>query len=399
MPENVVTTPVQRRLVSPDVLRVVAVLSVISIHFFLYSGFYELPINNVSMMIMLVMRLCVSSCVPLFIILTGYLSLNKKLCKQHYAKGMKVVWLYLLATIPMIIYRVYIKHNMKLPDALWGILRFNATTPYGWYVEMYLGLYLMIPFLNILYKNIPSRNWKRVLIVSCIALNSLPKIINVYNFLRTGWWDNPSSSTDYQRLIPQWWLFGYPLTYYFIGCYLREYGLAIGKVTRRLLFVVTIFATTLYMLWRAPEGKFAWGPWIDWDSPLVLLSGTLLASLLLDHEYRWLPGGVVKVLAYLSGMSLQIFILSYIFDTEYYPLLKQWVPQMNDRLWAFFLIVPAIFLSSVAVAAVTDLMYRLFGRLYRLIKNKIKLAVDAKKAAAAEPEIEPNTNENSQEET
>ena len=389
-PENTVTVPVRGRMVSPDVLRVFAVWAVISIHFLLYNGFYDQPIEGVNMIIMLVLRMIVSSCVPLFIILTGYLSLNKTLTKSHYAKGMKVIWLYLLTMIPIVIYRVSIKHNMKLEDAIWGILRFNGTAPYAWYIEMYIGLYLLIPFINILYKNIPSKNWKKVLIFTCFALNSLPKIINVYNFTTAGWWSDTTLSTAYQRLIPQWWLFGYPLTYYLIGAYIREYGLGLGKLTKKLLFVVTIALTTLYMLWRAPEGKFAWGAWIDWDSPLVMVSGTLLASMFLEHEFRRMPSWLAAVFGYLSGMSLQIFILTYIFDNEYYVLLKQWIPNMPDRLWAYIPMVLAIFLSATGIAVVIDLVYRLFGFLYGKIKARFKHAEVTEPAAAEINNDNPN---------
>ncbi len=390
MRSKAVTVPVQGRLIAPDVLRVFAVWSVITIHFLLNNGFYEVPIEGVNMIIMLIMRVIVSPCVPLFIILTGYLSVYKPLTKSHYAKGMKVVWLYLLTMIPMVIYRVCIRHNMTLDKALWGILKFNDTAPYGWYIEMHIGLYLLIPFINILYKNIPSKRWKQILILSCFFLNSLPKIINVYNFVQTGWWNDPSSSTVYQRLMPQWWLFGYPLTYYLIGAYLREYGLSLGKVTRSLLYIVTIAATALYLLWRAPEGKFAWGPWIDWDSPLVMLSGTLLASLVLDCRFRRMPTWLMKTLGYLSGMSLQIFLLSYIFDQEYYPILKSMIPAVPDRLWSYFIIVPAIFLSSLAIAAVIDLLYRLFGILYRKLKQTIKPVPVEEKETEAQTELDGN---------
>ena len=381
-PDNVVTVPVRNRMIAPDILRLFACFSVISIHFFLNSKFYDEPIAGANMMIMLVARLFFSTCVPIFMILTGYLMVNKPLSAKHYGKGMKIVWLYLLATLAVVIYRLYIKHS--LPDweaAFWGTLRYNAA-PYAWYVEMYLGLYLLIPFLNILFKNLPSKRWRLALIFTCFALSSLPKLINVYNFTLEGWWENPTLSTEYQKLIPQWWMFGYPVTFYFIGCYLREHGIQWNKWIRRGVLVASLTAYTLYCLWRAHGGKFPWGQWTDWEFALTMLNATMLSSLMLDKQYRHMPRIPAKVIGYLSGLSLQIFLVSYIFDTEFYPKIIEKIPKIPERMWSYFWVVPAIFFLSIAVSIVIDLIYRLFYWIYRLIRDKIKSSRAKNKANA-----------------
>lgn len=388
-PENTVTVPVRGRMVSPDVLRVFACFSVIAVHFLWNSGFYNQPIYGTNMIIMVVMRVIFSPCVPMFIILTGYLSINKTLSKEHYAKGMKVVWLYLLASAAVIVYRIYI--GRELPDlktALLGLLSFTAA-PYAWYVEMYIGLYLLIPFVNILYKNIPSQKWKLVLIIICFALNSLPSLVNAYNFTEPGWWLNPLSSNNYLHIMPQWWMFGYPLTYYLIGAYLREYGFKLGKITRWIIWGFTVLTATIYCLWRSGKGVFR-AEWIDWHTPFVMICSTLLASIILEAQYKRTPHFIIKILTYLSGMTLQIYLVSYIFDKEYYKILKAMIPDMPQRLWSFFIIVPAVFLSSIVLSSVIDLVYRLFGFLYGKIKARFKHAEVTEPAAAEIETDNPN---------
>ena len=34
---------------------------------------------------------------------------------------------------------------------------------------------------------------------------------------------NPNTSTEYQRILPQWWRTLYPITYYFVGAYIGEF--------------------------------------------------------------------------------------------------------------------------------------------------------------------------------
>ncbi|MBQ6153224.1 MAG: acyltransferase family protein [Ruminococcus sp.] len=376
-PSSLPSTPEKSRMIAPDILRLFACFSVISIHFFLNSKFYDAPIDSFNMYVMLIARLFFSTCVPLFMILTGYLMCNKTLSKKHYAKGMKVVWMYLLSTLVIVIYRLYIGHTLQnWMDVLWGTLRFNAA-PYAWYVEMYLGLYLLIPFLNILYHNINSKRWKVILIITCFALNSLPQIINVYNFVQSGWWSDPSSSTDYQKLIPQWWMYGYPVTYYFIGCYLREYGLNINRWIRRGMLVLSLAAYFFYCMWRASGKSFPWGQWTGWEFPLTMFNAAIIASLVLEKEFRRTPSVLAKVISYLSGLSLPAFLVSYIFDTVYYPILNNSVQKIPDRMWGYFWIVPAVFFSSIAVSIVIDLVYRFFCFLFRSVKKPKKDLIPA----------------------
>lgn len=299
---------------------------------------------------------------------------TKPLSGKHYAKGMKVIWLYLLASLAVLIYRVYITHELVLSNALWGILRYN-TAPYAWYVEMYIGLFLLIPFLNILYQNIPSKRWKIGLIITLICFSMLPYMINYNNYKSLYWWLHPTSSEDFQKIIPQWWCFGYPLAYYFIGAYLREYGLSFKKNTRRLMLLASIAIQTLYCLWRSDGGKFPGGAWTGWEWPINAVNATLIASLMLDKEYSGIPQKVSKALSYISSLTLQMYLVSYIFDSLFYPILKQKLPAFPERLWGYFVIVPAVFLCSLALSVVIDLIYRLFALLY----GKIKQSIIAKK--------------------
>ena len=372
-------------MVGADIVRIAACFSVISIHFLLNIGFYNSPIagdntnvDHTNMYIMLAMRMLFSVCVPLFIILTGYLMVNRKLSASHYGKGMKVVWIYLLASIACIIFKIYLQNPAVEDPKAWennlkDILVFRAA-PYSWYIEMYFGLYLLIPFFNILYRGIPSRRWKIVLIISLLALNTLPKLINSFNFTEPGWWSDPTISDQYQRLVPRWWYYNtYPVTYYFIGAYLREYGLKLNGILHRVLIVATLGLSTLFELWRSGKGKFNWGVGSDWDFLLTVILSVLIFSLIVQKPYRHMPKALAKVIHYISGLTLSMFMVSYIFDTLFYKILNKEIPSMPDRLTAYFIIVPAVFVASGALSAVIDLIYRLASLICTDIKQRLKL--------------------------
>ena len=373
------------RNVGADIVRILACFLVMSIHFLLHIGFYKYYILGVNMHIMLVMRMFFSICVPLFILLTGYLMVNKPLSARHYAKGMRVVWIYLLACAACIAYQIIFRGMGTWDSHFWDILNFKAA-PYSWYIEMYLGLYLMIPFLNILYRHLPNKKWKLALVLTFVALNSLPKLLNSFHFLTPDWWTNPLVTDQYQKLVPGWWYYNtYPLTYYFIGAYLREYGLRLNGVVHRVLILFTLGLSTLFELWRSGGQTFSWGVGSEWDFLLTLILAVLVFSLLVQKDYSRLPGKLKGFLKYLSGLTLSMFLVSYIFDEEFYKILNELIPSAPNRLPAYFVIVPAVFLASMALAAALDLIYRLLRLIGEDIKSRVRLS---RKTAVSEDAAE-----------
>ena len=73
-----------KRNLNADLIRCVAVFSVISVHFLLNGGFYKQEVCGIPMLVMCMYRSFFMTCVPLFLILTGYLMGRKKLSKGYY---------------------------------------------------------------------------------------------------------------------------------------------------------------------------------------------------------------------------------------------------------------------------------------------------------------------------
>ncbi len=74
----------KKRNINLDIIRSIAVFSVLSVHFFLNNGFYTEIIKGKRMFVMFTMRTAFMICVPLFAILTGYLMNKKILSKTYY---------------------------------------------------------------------------------------------------------------------------------------------------------------------------------------------------------------------------------------------------------------------------------------------------------------------------
>lgn len=102
---------------------------------------------------------------------------------------------------------------------------------------MYIGLFLLAPFLNLAYGKLKNKKQKQVLLVTAVFLTIIPSLFNIFNFGSLDWWTNPTSSDEFQKLVPSWWQGFYPVAYYFVGCYIREYGLKMKTRTMLVLFV------------------------------------------------------------------------------------------------------------------------------------------------------------------
>jgi surface polysaccharide O-acyltransferase-like enzyme len=139
----------EKRNPAMDIIRIVAAFTVLSVHFFLNNGFYYETVQGAPMYIMSLMRTLFSVCVPLFLILTGYLMSHKTLSKSYYKGISKTLIIFVLATLACMLFKTFYKGDeFSLSKFILGTLDFTGAN-YSWYIEMYIGLFLIAPFLNL----------------------------------------------------------------------------------------------------------------------------------------------------------------------------------------------------------------------------------------------------------
>ena len=336
-----------------DVVRCFALLCVNALHFFGYTDLYWKPTQGMEMCVALIFRSFFMVCVPLFVMLSGYLMCHKELSRKYYQGIFRTLGTYVLASLFVIgAYHVFnilfYRERVSITEQLLGIFSFT-TIPYAWYVEMYIGLFLLIPFLNILYRNLPSQKSKQVLILIMLFLTSAPSLLNVHNFRDLSWWLRPSSSNQYHPLIPAFWVDMYPITYYFIGCYLREYPLRMKKRTNLLLTAAIAVAAGCYTFYRCYGENFIWGIWKEMESPFFGAIGALVFSLLGQGKYASMGMGLRKVLARVSGWCFGAYLVSWIVEQYVYMIPLQFDVQV--RYWQGPLLVPVVYVVSLAISA------------------------------------------------
>lgn len=173
----------KKRNINIDLIKCVAVFSVISVHFFANVGLYKNVINSTNMYIGIFFRTLFMICVPLFIITTGYLMKNKTLSKKYYLGVLRVLIIYLLDAFIYLGYNtIYNGESFSIRHIIKSILNFDIG--YSWYIKMYLGLFLLIPFINLIYNNLKNKKQKQVLILTMLVLTSFQGIFNIkYNLI------------------------------------------------------------------------------------------------------------------------------------------------------------------------------------------------------------------------
>ncbi len=361
-----------KRNPAADIVRILALFLVISVHFCSEIGFYSQPVEGKGMFFLTVIRSFFIVCVPLFLMLSGYLLRRKQLEKSYYGRIVKIIVTYVLASLLCALYSiVFLKEDLSIKDIFLNILSFKAA-PYSWYIEMYLGLFLLIPFLNIVYQSMPSQKWKIWLIVTFVFLTSLPSVLNIYNFHSLDWWAQPSLSSDANKLIPAWWQTLFPITYYYIGCYLGEYGLKIKKTFNITLIIFWTILSGTFCYWRSYKANFVWGEWCDYQSLFNVVLTLLVFTFVININYDKLPNRFAWLLQKISGLCLGGYLVSWIFDQELYPRLLTKTPSVVHRLKYYIIIVPTIFILSLFASYLLSIIQRLLKKISSFLCNMLR---------------------------
>lgn len=362
----------QSRNAAMDIIRIVAAFTVLSVHFFLHNGFYSQTVEGAPMYIMVLMRTLFSVCVPLFMILTGYLMSHKTLSRKYYSGISKTLIVFVLATLACMIFKaIHDNEPFTLKSFILGTLDFTGAN-YSWYIEMYIGLFLLIPFLNLAYNKLKNKRQKQVLVLTLVFLTIIPTVFNIFNFDNPAWWSDPKTSDTFAKLIPSWWMGIYPITYYFTGCYIREYGIKLKTSSTLVLFLLAILIFGTFNYYRSYGTTFKSGSYVFWYGIEPYVLSVLLFVLLSRIKTDNMNEKVKFVLWKVSDLALGIYLISYIFDMLVYPVLNAKINPMTDRLPFYFVAVPIVFVCSMLASAIMNIAAKYIQILFKKLVGFIK---------------------------
>ena len=341
----------KQRNINLDLIRCLAVFFVISVHFCLNSGFYDIRCSGLRMLFMCILRTCFITCVPLFLMLTGYL-MNRKELSLSYYKGIKKTYIiYVLVCICCLLFRVLYEHeSMGMRQMILSIFNFSADS-YAWYIEMYIGLFLLIPFLNIIWTNLNDKN-KKWLIITLLGMTALPSLINC-------WYILPSQSERpvYSAIVPDYWEMIYPVTYYFLGAYLKDLKTKVSFLREGILLVCMMLLFGGVNYWRSYGESYEWISYNSFQGIQPVIISVLIFRVILALPMENCPNIVKKGISEISRLSLGIYLASAISDRIVYPVLLEKVSVEVRRIDYFLVTVLASFAIALIISFIVNIVY------------------------------------------
>ena len=321
------------RHVGIDIVKCMAILSVVGVHFFLNTKFYTTNLNNVNLLLQTIIQQLFLVCIPLFLMSTGYLNNSIDISKKHFKKLIPVILLYVLYSIPAILYRTYI-NEIEFDIPLWiGLLFKFKGHRYSWYIDLYIGLFLLMPFLNRMYFSLNTKKEKQILILVLMILTSFVSLIN--------------GKFTKEFYMPTYWSAIYPLTYFFIGKYIRDFQPKM-KNSLNILCLVLVLILQGGVEYFVAEGETYKHFFTDYTSALRVLEGYLIFILLYKFDIK--NEFVRKCVISISSLTLDIYLASFITDRIVYKeLLKNYDIAQENFLYLMMILV----LSSFTLAYIT----------------------------------------------
>lgn len=342
------------RNIGIDVLKSFAIFSIIAQHFFtLQTPFLTTEYYGISMFLQGCTMEFFLMGVPLFVAITGYLNIEKKASFQFYRNILKVIIPYLIISIIYIFARIYIfDEHLTFRHSVGMILRFNAI-PYGWYIEMWIGLYLLIPFLNILFNSIASKKMALLLLATLYILTIIPSATNRFGF----------------HLMPDKWTAIWPALCYYIGAYIRKFNPLVKNQYLITFILICCCIEPLLNLILFPHHYYVF----------ILGTGLLIypimaAFFLLIHNLTIKKAVIRTLIIKISNLTLNMYLFLALFDMLCYPhFMKLYESQQQFGIY-FLLFVPLLFIMAFAASVILDFLIR-FLRIDRIWKPKQTTAV------------------------
>jgi surface polysaccharide O-acyltransferase-like enzyme len=231
---------------------------------------------------------------------------------------------------------------------------------------MYIGLYLIIPFINIILNTIDQKIYN-ILILVLALLVAIPAAFNPIIELY------PFSSLIH---FPNWWQPVYPILYYIIGAYIRKYN---PKVNRKLCIAIAFFLAimqTLILIWTQQPKVNNWFLTNYATLFMVIQSAAIFLAL---YNFDFKSSVIRTAFKIVSSLTLEIYLFSALTDSVLYDntrsihLINLKLPQEVIFKHYYFIIVSIDIICNILFAVIFRFLYNKVVILFNFIAHKVHL--------------------------
>lgn len=319
-----------------DLLRCMALFFVVLFHSFLNNGYYAQPQTGIFMWLFGSLRWLSVSCIGIFLMLTGYLKCERTGFRSCWGGLPPVLLEYLAASALSIPIRHFCFGDTQ-PLSVWltRLLSFRGVY-YGWYVEMFVGLTLLSPFLNVLLGTLKQ---PRKLVLVLLVLTALPGATPL-------------------PLAPAFWRGMYPVTYYCLGAAIRKTQPKIPPAAGMMGALVIALGLGAATVLSTDDSLAKALTWEFGDLWIAAMAVCLFLAL-----YRVRPGKrLQKWLAFGSGGCYGGYLLSHLLDGWCYRLARDWHTPAQYHKLLLFVTIPIFIVSILAGKALSRLTSKIPSR-------------------------------------
>ena len=334
----------KERKLNIDILKCIAIVFVVGVHFFLHTNYYGRSFSFKSIFLSSFIWMILMTCVPLFIMTTGYLMKDKTYSETYFIKLLPVIGIYALAAAVYTFFDMRVVNEEYFAKLLENIFSFSH---YAWYVNLYIGLYLLIPFLNAGFNSLTSRKNQVVVLAILVLLTIVPPTLSLLN-------NNEQNFLILPHLIPDYWKGLWPITYYLLGAFLASSN---KKLSFKELVIVIFILDVLSVFGLAAISETSFG--IEYRIlPVFLLSSLIFYSVIhlkVSIKNEWLK----RVILFISKNTLPIYLLSVIGDYYWYPKIVDKWGDFTNILPKFPLIVVFLLLQSIFITFILTILLKI----------------------------------------
>lgn len=295
----------RERIAGLDILRTLAIILVMATHMLNYrvDHFLRTDIRSASWVLAVVVRYTVIISVPLFLLLTGYLMQKRKPDRRHAAAVIPVIlsWFVLSCIISAAEVPLFGMGEEGLAHRVLNI--FNFKFGYTWYVEMYLCLYMVLPFINILLDRLTQKQelWFTGIFVALTMLPAVGQSLYVNGF-----------QLD---IFPGNFEGVYCIAYYLIGAYIARHK---PRPHPLLCIAVALAVLTaeVALNYHCSTTEYAWYLFYQYSALTHAVVATSL--FLLFYRIQRLPKIIGVPIREISVCSFEMYLISYLTDRVFH---------------------------------------------------------------------------------
>lgn len=289
-------TKTKTRNSSIELLRILAALFVIMLHYSDGRAFTYVSEGSAHQYVLFAIESIGICAVDLFVLISGYFLSGTQ--KRSVLKGLE-----LLVQVVVFGEAKYIISSLISHTALSLSTMIKLLIPNNYYVILYLAVYFVSPYINLVLKNLTKKQWNQFVVILLLLFSAWPTLVDFLEELRGSDWFGLST-------VAAWGaqqgfnVVNFTLLY-ILGGYLRYHGLPEKCNRIRILLPAWLVTVGLIFVWALISQRMTrtemHSAWV-YHNPLVILSAVLLFCIFARMEMR------SKVINALAAASFTSFI-------------------------------------------------------------------------------------------